>query len=383
MQRKIFIFVFFVLALLPIAQMTLHVFAETQVNENRTLAPLPRFDSNIYQLPGRINNWFNDHFGLRPFLIRLKAQIDYSVFRTSDRVLVGKNGWLFYRSTVNVEEPAVEVFLRDKLPDVVRGMKAFSDALAAKNIKVILIINMMSDRFYGDMLPPSAVHRPPHARIDDLVTEMRALPNIHFVDSDLLLRQAMMSRPVFHKTDFHWNDPGAFPVAEAIVNEISKGEGLKESVWKHGLEIEYRKQSGGIAMFMPLFIPPSEQALMVKPNFTWPGELTQSPSPAPFETVLTFPDEKGALLPPVVFVGDSFLDGLLHAGIQAYFQESRRIRWRADLRFSDIAKAIPLNTRWCVIQFIEVSLAALNALQDSEDVAEAVAIIEQRWPANP
>ena len=40
--------------------------------------------------------------------------------------------------------------------------------------------------------------------------------------------------------------------------------------------------------------------------------------------------------------------------------------------------AIPPEARWMVFQFIEVQMAALNALADDADVARAVAILDAR-----
>jgi hypothetical protein len=94
----------------------------------------------------------------------------------------------------------------EKATNIVRGMSIFTDALEKASIRSILVINMMSDRFYGDKLTASAARRPAHPHIDDLVERLKALPSVRYVDSTSILRQTMLQRQVFHTTDFHWND---------------------------------------------------------------------------------------------------------------------------------------------------------------------------------
>jgi hypothetical protein len=329
------------------------------------------------------NEWFSDHFGLRPLLIRLKTQIDYSLFRTSDRVLVGSDGWLFYRSTVNIEPPAVETMLAGPAEErIVRGMREFSDALEKSGIHTVLIVNMTSDRFYSDKLPAAAVRRPAHPRIDDLVEKMRTLPHVKYIDSFSILQAAKASRPVFHKTDFHWNDPAAFLVAKAAVDAMSNSEGLPQSAWSHPLEIELSPLSGGIASFMPLFLPPSEKALMVKPTYKWGPDIKQGSNVGIFESVTTTTPGTPGFLPSAVFIGDSFLDGMVRAGLQSPFVSTARVRWKSDTKLSVIAANLPADARWCLVEFIEVNLGAMGAFADLDDVAKATEILKNRPPSH-
>ncbi|QDM22995.1 hypothetical protein FIU28_18930 [Tardiphaga sp. vice154] len=379
MRTRAFILSFAVLLFLPLFQMLTGVIPVTQVSENRSLAPAPSMVTPLARIPHVANEWFNDHFGLRPLLIRLKTQIDYSVFKTSDRVMIGSDGWLFYRSTVNIEPVAVEKMLAGPNEErIVRGMREFSDALNASGIHTILTVNMMSDRFYADKLPTAALRRPAHPRIDDLVDKLRKLPNVEYIDSFAILKAAKATMQIFHKTDFHWNDPAAFLVAKASVDAISAREGLLRSAWSHPLEIDLVPLSGGIASFMPLFLPPSEKALMVKPNYKWGPDLKQGSNIGIFESTTTTAPGAQGFLPPAVFIGDSFLDGMVRAGLQSPFVSTARLRWKNDSKLSTIAANLPAGTRWCLIEFIEVNMAAMGAFSDLDDVAKAVEILKTR-----
>jgi len=377
MGRWAFVAVFFILTLLPGLQMLTHAVKIEPIRENRELAPPADSETPFDQAPKVWDRWFGDHFGFREWLIELKTQIDFSLFGTSDRVLIGREGQLFLRSVVEGQEPWMERLLATQEEPALRGIQRLCHALKEAQVRCVFVINMMSDRYYPELLPPSVMHRPPRPSIDNFVAGLKSIPDVLYVDSDAILRSTMRSRRIFHKTDFHWNDAAAFPVARALVDQMNAVDGRSSSSWTHQLEIRKQRRSGGIAMFMPLFVPPTEDYLMVKQNWTAPDGFHWIGSDGPFEeTVTATPDPR--LLPPTVLVGDSFLDGMWRAGLSAQFVEVHRIRWKQGLTVSGIIADMPGDTRWLVVQFIEVSQPPIQAFADPADIDAAVALVRTR-----
>ncbi len=376
MGRKAFIAAFIGLLLLPLAQMATGALPMPPLDENRRLSPPPGPDTPWHRVPHVAERWFADHFGLRPLLVRAKAQLDWSLFGRNDRVLVGRDGQLFYRSTVNVEPPVIERMVTERGEAMAANMARFAEALHRADIGLVAMSNLMSDRFYPELLPDEALRRPAEPAIDRLLARFAATPHVTWVDATAIQRRAMAERRIFHRTDFHWNDPAAHDVAKAIVDAIAAAEGVP-SPWKHPLLVETRRFRGGVASFMPLFVPPSEQGLFTKQNWDWPAGMEVGPAP-PFEVRFRFPPAPGRL-PPMLLVGDSFSDAFSRNGMDVHFDGTWRLRWRATgMPLSEIAAAIPPEARWMVFQFIEVQMAALNALADDADVARAVAILDAR-----
>src|SRR5580704_10951670 len=111
-QRAFLGFVVFYL-FAPLLQTLYPVFGRTIVSpieERRAANPFPSvrlLASTNGDFAARLNEWFDDRVGIRDLFIREKNQIDYTLFRTSKKVYVGADGWLFYRypidSTANVE----------------------------------------------------------------------------------------------------------------------------------------------------------------------------------------------------------------------------------------------------------------------------------------
>jgi hypothetical protein len=136
--------------------------------------------------------------------------------------------------------------------------------------------------------------------------------------------------------------------------------------------------SGWIARFMPVFRLPSEEALFVKPTWTRSPAFIPLYNQGVFEYVarVTTPDPK--LLPTTVVYGDSFFDGMLRSGFDAYFQNLCHARVSHGLKLSGIARSLPPDAGYLVVEFIEVTTAVLQAFADKADLALATEIIESR-----
>jgi hypothetical protein len=377
--RISFIALFAALTYAPLAQMLTRLVPEMPVIENRALAPLPSALQVSYRVAREANDWFNDHFGLRSLLIRIKTQIDYSLFRTSDRVHIGHHGWLFYRSVLDVERPNIENYLTRHSQEVRDGIVALSAAFKRNGIQTIFVVNEMADRFYPDMVPRSALPAPSDPKIRQLSRDLAGVDGLDAIDATQLLSEVARERQVFHKTDFHWNDPAAFAVAQRIVTLASAAEGRPTSAWSHRLEIGTEKLSGGIASFMPLLRTPSEQALVVKPSWALPLDFRQDKASGIFEFSIHFPRTGPTLLKPVVMLGDSFTDGFTRSGIYLSFSDTYRIRWDKLPKLSVLARELPGDTKHVVVQMIEVQLQALWAFADREDVALAAKTLDERF----
>ena len=343
---------FTLLLLFPLVERVTHIFPDAALQENRMPAPMPdwkQFTLQKYLMGWQ--SWFNDCYSGRNFLIRLKTQIDYSVFSYSDKVYIGRNGWLFYRSVVDVGEPAVEQLSETDYDHIVKNFADLNAWLAKRGIHLIIVENELKDAFYAEELPFSAPKRPLKYHYRHLSERLARETGASYIDSSAILSALKDERPIFHKTDFHWNDPAAFAVARAVVDQIAKQAGPPYRGWRWPLQITYAPNSGGEATFMPLFIPVTETSLFVKK--TWPDYSRDYRSPdGPFEFSITHKVIDPTLLPGIVVFGDSFFDGMLRSGFAEHFQSIHRARiYHSTL--DQVLTALPSTTRFFLVQFIE------------------------------
>jgi hypothetical protein len=366
MSRLLVLIVFMLLLWVPMAQMVTGLPRQpTAVDENRKLAPKPVLRSweDMHQYTGDAVKWFNDHFGFRDFLIRSKTQIDYSVFGMSTRIHVGSDGWLFYRSVMDVQKPEIELTLRKDADAVIEGTRQLATALAARGVKLVIMVAPMKDVYYSEHLPITAKKLPDPRQVELLQDRLRSMKEIIFINSEAILKETAKQRTVFHKTDFHWNDPAAFDVARAFVNELGKYEGKANPVWTHQLEIEEKSFSGGEASFMPIFFPPKERGLFVKQNWATPA-FNYEEKNASFEWIYEIKEPSGRELSPITIVGDSFFDGMSRSGISVYFKKIYKAKW-ADISVSKLANNLPSDSKYLLLEFIEVSNGAYSELMSA------------------
>jgi hypothetical protein len=345
---------FALIGLFPAFQSVLHVLPDRPLEENRKPAPLPdraKLSLHAYLMGWQF--WFNDRYAGRNLLIRLKTQIDYSVFSYSNRIYIGRNGWLFYRGVIDTQKTAV-----DQLPDasydqIIHNIKDLNQRLASRGVRLLVMDNELKDEFYPEQLPASVSRRPISPRYHKLRARLAKETGAEYVDSSAILHALKAQRSVFHKTDFHWNDPAAFAVAQAVVDRIAKLAGPPYQAWRWPLEITYAPNSGGEAAFMPLIWPANETALFVKK--TWPDLPRDYRGPdTPFEFSVVHKVEDPTLLPGIVVFGDSFFDGMLRSGFAEHFQSIHRARiYQATL--DQVLTALPKNTKFFLLQFIETS----------------------------
>ncbi len=352
MEKIAIISVFFALLLLPIIQMVTRFPTVSLLDENRNRERTPRLGEILSPVAfvSQAQKWFADHYGYRDWLIRAKTQIDYSVFGVSDKVYIGKEGWLYLRNIIDSEIPAEDEMSDADLTAVAKRFAELRDVLQERGISLVVVTNQLKDKFYPEFLPYAARRIMSHRRFDDFRAELHAMPGIVYIDTTEILESLKSERQVFHKTDLHWNDPAAAEVARTLVNEIAEAEHRNVPFWRYPLKIKIEKMSGGEATFMPLFYPPNEQALFVAEKFPAPP-YTYEVAKDPFEYIARFVNDQG-LLPPTVLCGDSFSDGMVRAGLLDHFQ----VLYRTKSPPQDLISKLPVGVKYFIYQFIEVRL---------------------------
>ena len=198
--------------------------SSSKLNEMRQLATRPSF--NIIQadhFPQQFETYFNDHFGYRNTLIYLNSKLNHRLFRqsSSEKVLIGKEKWLFYT--------------QDNIVNDYRGINAFSKAeleqwknileqrqkwLAEQGIAYLFVVAPNKTSIYPEHLPNSIQKVREQTPLDQLTTYLHKNSAVNFYD----LRPALIEKKeigkLYHMTDTHWNQRGAFIAYNAIIHQL-------------------------------------------------------------------------------------------------------------------------------------------------------------------
>ena len=183
-------------------------------DENRKMADPPSVtQGKLKEYPRRAEEWFNDHFGMRNSLVLAHSLFERKVFgvSSSSRVVVGQDGWLFYADDRIIEMrrgllPISEEDLR-KWQTLIEERR---DWLASQNIRYVFMFAPEKSSIYEEFLPGYLAPVRDETRLDQFLAWMRAHSTVEVLDLRVPLRAAKSERRLYHLTDTHWNEEGAF-----------------------------------------------------------------------------------------------------------------------------------------------------------------------------
>lgn len=368
--KVFFILTFLLILTLPLFQMYTNTFLIPATNENRNLAAPPSLDKMQHptEFISQGQKWFDDHYGFRDLLIRVKAEIDYRLFHVSDHVYIGKDDWLIYKDVIEVEQPLVNALTDKQLSMAMTNLAALRDYLAKRDIKLIVITTQLKDTFYPEFFPELAPMKR-HNRFNDFREKMHAFPGITYIDATEILMKLKQKRPIFHKTDTHWNEPAAAEIAAILVDKIAAAENKPVPFWRVPLKIAERDFIGGESNSLPLFNAIIERGLFI--DRTPPYTYTEKTNNKALVSITRMTSKKHNLLPPTLMYSDSFVGAMYKAGLPDHF--SVLYSAHTDTPLSTVLTNLPSGTRYFVYQFIESKLIGLVYLfqQNGELISES------------
>jgi len=219
----------FVAAILaPGAVMVTRLDPETPNAENRELAKPPVLAwrwMDLRALPGAASSYFEDHFGLRARLVRWQAWLRLRVFHVSASpdVILGRDGWLFYAGDGGSEDLISAVpFRPSELEKWCATLQHTHDWLEAQGIDYLFVLAPDKHAVYPEYLPASVHRVGVETRTDALVRYLRDHSTVPVLDLRPALLAAKKDERLYHRTDTHWNDRGAFVAYTALVRALGR-----------------------------------------------------------------------------------------------------------------------------------------------------------------
>ena len=189
--------------------------AEISIGENRALTQLPGWPRTAAEwdsFPERFDAYFNDNFGLRKLLLRLNSNFTAVMLgrSPSDKVVFGKDDWLFYAGDNSIElyrnqRPLSSLQLDNTRAALQRRMQP----LAAAGRPYLFVVVPDKHTIYPEEMPTYMSRRDPPSQLDQVVA-MAGKEHLPVLDLRATLRQGKADGQVYFKDDSHWTDWGAY-----------------------------------------------------------------------------------------------------------------------------------------------------------------------------
>jgi len=226
LAERLLVVLFVSVLALPALGTALGMQAAGASGENRTLAPFPRLAMTWTAwrvFPEAFTRYFEDNFALRPLLVRWQALVRLKALDVSpsSSVVKGRNGWFFYADDGAMEDYALAPpFTTAELETWRRTLQDTHDWLRARGIAYVFVMAPDKHQVYPEQMP--ATIRPAvHSRMDQLATYLAEHSTVSVLDLRAPLRQGKSNERIYHRTDTHWNDRGAYVAYAQIVGALS------------------------------------------------------------------------------------------------------------------------------------------------------------------
>lgn len=187
--------------------------------ENRNLYTKPEFSfKNITEFPKNYENYYNDNLSFKNEIRKIRANVNYKFgISSSERVIVGKNGWLFYNSIAAESVSSISDYRKttkykleekEKIKDSLLNTR---DNLKENDIEFYILVAPNKENVYSDYLE-SKIGRSnaKFSRIEDLVNYLRKNTDLELIyPKDVLVNNRKIEN-TYYKYDTHWNYYGGY-----------------------------------------------------------------------------------------------------------------------------------------------------------------------------
>lgn len=202
-------------------------------HENRLLTGLPEvLASPPRELLQNLDTFLVDNSPFRYQCALFAAETEYRLFGTvsSDQVLAGRDGWLFYRAGPDPARPLADY---QGLPDrndsdaalaaAAASLQRLHETLAAHGCTLVLDLTPAKERLYHEYIPAGYPIVDEQNRADRLAAYLAAHTDVPVNWSYAAQRariEAGGGPALYYKTDTHWTDAGALLSLDGILAKL-------------------------------------------------------------------------------------------------------------------------------------------------------------------
>lgn len=292
--RDYFLSLFFLLLITGVGAFTLATSYQPMINGvlSTYQQSIMNNESPFQQLKGLIQGFegvLNENLYLRNYFAGIDSNVMYFQTGTlrSKQVLMGKDHWLFYKTTTDgnpiADYQGSNAFTPDEVQKIRNSLLNLQSQAAKKGATFVLMILPNKEQIYSSFMPSSISKITEMSRTDLLVDTLKESTSIPIVYPKNELMAYRDRFQLYYRFDTHWNQLGSYIGEQQLLSALNLPRGYLENQ--------------EILTSTPALN--SELASMVKMNWYFNDDQE-----------FTFPPHKNDHPIRLLFLGDSFRTAL-------------------------------------------------------------------------
>lgn len=229
--QRIYMVILTILILIPVvlyAVIGKYLDSSTADKENRVMTEMPTLaNTQISEFPTLFDAYMNDNLPYKNYLVTINSMADYYLFNTSssDDVIVGDKGWLFYVGHENNDEDPLadyegtNLYSIDELEIIAENMTNARDFLASQGKEFVVTIIPNKSRVYSEYMPDMCGDVSQECRLNQVYQYLSENTDLTIVSpyNDIVsYKEVHPETQLYFKYDTHWNNFGAYVAAQSI-----------------------------------------------------------------------------------------------------------------------------------------------------------------------
>ncbi len=193
--------------------------------EKRQLAEFPSIKTEEgefnFDFFDEFESYFSEHFGFRQQLVTADGRLKSALTHTSadNDVIVGSDGWLYYGETIN-DYLRLDTLSQREISNIANNLRIVDDYCNYKNADFIFFSAPNKNTVYPENMPYNYVPADKESNLE-MLTKKLADSDFYFdLKAELLALDSKTA--LYHKTDTHWNNFGAYACHTMLMNRLNK-----------------------------------------------------------------------------------------------------------------------------------------------------------------
>ncbi|MBR5599186.1 MAG: hypothetical protein IKW39_04010 [Alphaproteobacteria bacterium] len=178
--------------------------------------------------------WFNDRFFGRDWLLSINSYA-FDVLRThgNDKVLIGKDGWLFYKGDNSLRNfQNLDLFTDKELKNAVKYLTDINEWAKANGKQFYYMICPDKNKIYSEYLPyVNQINPDSKSRANQLIKYLQENTDVKVIYPYEALHKAKENGLLYRKNDTHWNSLGAYIGYMELMSSIIKD--IEVNIYKY------------------------------------------------------------------------------------------------------------------------------------------------------